>query len=247
MFLRGFYNATQAMLVKQRELDAVSNNLSNVNNAGYRKDEIVTNTFMRELILVQNRKSASGTLEQQYVEASRTNLEQSNFEYTESRFDMAIWGNVYFNIKDRNGNILNTRAGQFELDNEGFLCLGKSGRVQGQNGDIQIGSDDFIVEPDGTLINDNGTIDTLLLTYIPPNADVRKAGDNLFRYEGEEQLPEGEKFDVIQGAFEKSNVDGNKEMTKMIEIQRMFEANSSVLKRFDQLNSKVASMAKITG
>jgi len=247
MFLRGFYNATQAMLVKQRELDAVSNNLAHVNTSGYRKDEIVTNTFMRELILVQNRKSASGTLEQQYVEASRTNLEQSNFEYTESRFDMAIWGNMYFNVTDRSGNTYNTRAGQFELDGEGYLCLGASGRVQGRNGDIYIGSDDFIVEPDGTLVNDNGTIDTLLLTYIPPNADVRKINYNLFSYEGNEQLPEGEKYDVIQGAFEKSNVDGNKEMTKMIEIQRMFEANSSVLKRFDQLNSKVASMAKISG
>lgn len=247
MFLRGFYNATQAMLIKQRELDAVSNNLANVNTSGYRKDEVTLNTFMRELILVQNRKSASGTLEQGYVEASRTNLEQSNFEYTESRFDMAIWGNMYFNVTDRNGNTLNTRAGQFELDGEGYLCLGKSGRVQGQNGDIHIGSDDFIVEPDGTLRNDGGVIDALLLTYIPPNADVRKVGDNLFRYDGNETLPEGEKFDVIQGAFEKSNVDGNKEMTKLLEVQRLFEANSAVLKRFDQLNAKVASMAKITG
>ena len=39
--LRGFYNAAQAMIVKQRELDAIGNNLSNINTAGYKKDEIV--------------------------------------------------------------------------------------------------------------------------------------------------------------------------------------------------------------
>ena len=50
--LRGFYNAGQAMLIKQRQLDAIGNNIVNVNTAGYRKDEIVTNTFMDELVLV---------------------------------------------------------------------------------------------------------------------------------------------------------------------------------------------------
>ena len=37
------------MINQQRILDAISNNVSNVNTAGYRKDEIVTNTFMDEL------------------------------------------------------------------------------------------------------------------------------------------------------------------------------------------------------
>ena len=44
--LRGFYNAAQAMIVKQRELDAIGNNLSNINTAGYKKDEIVMNNIL---------------------------------------------------------------------------------------------------------------------------------------------------------------------------------------------------------
>ncbi|MDR0197548.1 MAG: flagellar hook-basal body complex protein [Oscillospiraceae bacterium] len=246
MFMRGFYNATQAMIVKQRELDAVSNNIANINTSGYRKDEVVLNTFMEELIWVQRRRAThEGTFRQTYVDISRTNLEQSNFDFTGSRFDMAIWGNMYFNVTDRYGNTFQTRAGQFELDDLGYLCLNKAGRVQGANGDIYIGNDDFIVNADGVIMNpDEEVIDTLLLTYIPPDADVAKIGDNLFRYDGEEGLPEGETFDVIQGAFEKSNVDGNKEISKAMEIQRMFEANSAILKHFDTINTKTASMAK---
>ena len=53
--LRGFYNAAQGMLVKQRQLDAIGNNIVNMNTAGYKKDEIVMNTFMDELILVNER------------------------------------------------------------------------------------------------------------------------------------------------------------------------------------------------
>jgi len=244
--MRGYYNATQAMLVKQRELDAVSNNISNMNTSGYRKDEVLLNTFMEELIWVQKRRAThEGTFQQTYVEFARTHLEQSNFDFSDSRFDLAVWGNAYFNITDRYGNTFNTRNGQFELDNEGYLCLGKAGRVQGVNGDIYVGHDDFVVNAEGVIMTtEEVVIDTLLMTYIPPNADVRKISDNLFRYDGDEDFPEGEVFHVIQGAFEKSNVDGNKEMTKLIEIQRMFEANSAILKILDSINSRNADMAR---
>lgn len=241
--LRGFYNSAQAMIVNQRILDAVSNNISNINTSGYRKDRVVTNTFMEELILVQGRRETSGTFLQTYADSTKADLEQSNFEYTENRYDMAIWGNVYFNVRTSNDAVYQTRNGQFELDGEGYLTLNKVGRVQGQNGDIYLGNDDFIVDPDGVIYNDNGVVDTLLLTYIPPDADVAKIGDNLFSYEGGEEFPEGEVYDIIQGAFEKSNVDGNEEVIRMMEVQRMFEANSTVLKQIDQINSKSATIA----
>lgn len=243
--LRGFYNAGQAMLIKQRQLDAIGNNIVNVNTAGYRKDEIVTNTFMDELVLVNERKETSGHLLQTYVDISKTNLEQSNFTFTESHFDVGIYGNVYFNIKAEDGEVYQTRNGQWELDNEGYLILGKSGRVQGEGGDIYLRRDDFIIDNDGTIYIDNQPVDKLLLTYIPPDADVEKIGDNLMRYEGGEALPANERYDIIQGCWEHSNVDGNKEVTQMMEAQRLYEANSKILKALDAINTKATDIASI--
>ncbi|MCL2086326.1 MAG: flagellar hook-basal body complex protein [Oscillospiraceae bacterium] len=243
--LRGFYNVGQAMILKQRRLDAISNNVDNINTAGYRKDELVINTFMEELILVDARRKTSGRFMQAYADFTKTNLEQSNFEYTESRFDVAIWGNVYFNIANPNGNIYQTRNGQFELDDEGYLTLGISGRVQGQNGDIYLGNDDFEIDNNGVIRNEDGIVDTLALTYIPPDADVIKFGNNLFTYQGDELLPEGETFDIIQGGFEKSNVDANKEMAMAMETQRHYEANSRMLRHFDTMNGRTAGMAAL--
>jgi flagellar basal body rod protein FlgG len=249
MFMRGFYNATQAMLVKQRELDAVSNNITHINTVGFRKDEVTLNTFMDELIWVQNRRAThNGSFQQQFVEESRTNLEQGGYEFTYSRFDIAINGNVYFNVTDRFGNTHQTRAGQFGLDSEGFLVLGNVGRVQGENGDIYLGHDDFVVENNGVIRNADGVVDTFLLTYIPfdaPAEDLRKVRDNLMSYVGDAVMPEGEVFGIIQGAFEKSNVDANREMLRAIELQRMFEANSAVLKAIDQMNSRSSDLAKL--
>ncbi|MCR4779940.1 MAG: flagellar hook-basal body protein [Ruminiclostridium sp.] len=244
--LRGFYNAAQGMIVKQRQLDAIGNNIVNVNTSGYRKDEIVTNTFMDELILVNGRRETSGHFLQTYADISKTNLEQSNFTYTESDFDVAIYGNVYFNIRDKAGNVYQTRNGQWELDGEGYLILGKAGRVQGRNGDIYLGADGFEINNDGVITMNGEVVDTLLLTYIPPDADVDKIGNDLMLYEGGEQLPDGEFFDVIQGAWEHSNVDGNKEITQLMEAHRLYEANSKILKALDQINSKAVDIASIS-
>ena len=222
---RAFYNLTQSMLNHQRSLDAISNNLTNINTAGYKKDEIRMNTFQEELILVSNRRKTSGKFVQTYVDTSKSNLEQSSFEFTESPFDIGIQGNVYFNIQGTNGNVYQTRCGQFELDGEGYLCLNDSGRVLGQSGEIYIGE----------------VIEKLRLSYIPENADVTKVGNNLFSYDGDMTIPEGEKYDIIQGCFEKSNVDANKEITSLMETQRLFEASSAVLKYMDTINGRAAS------
>lgn len=244
--LRGFYNAAQGMIVKQRQLDAIGNNIANIHTSGYRKDEIITNTFLDELILVNERKETSGHLLQTYADVSKTNLEQSNFTYTDSNFDVAIYGNVYFNIRARNGNVYQTRNGQWELDGDGYLILGKAGRVQGQNGDIRLGTDDFEIRNDGTILVNGEQFDRLLLTYIPPDADVDKLGNNLMLYNGNGAIPEDEFFDVIQGAWEHSNVDGNKEVTQMMEAHRLYQANSQILKQFDQINSKAQQIAEVS-
>ena len=234
------------MIVKQRQLDAIGNNIANINTAGYRKDEIVTNTFLDELILVNGRRETSGHLLQTYADISKTNLEQSNFTYTESNFDMAIYGNVYFNIRGRDGSVYQTRNGQFELDGDGYLILGKSGRVQGRNGDIRLNTGDFEVNNAGDIIVNGEIVDRLLLTYIPPDADVDKFGDNLMRWEGNAQMPEGEYYDIIQGAWEHSNVDGNKEVTQMMEAHRLYQANSQILKQLDQINTKAQEIASVS-
>lgn len=246
---RGYYTAAQAMLNQQRILDAISNNVSNINTAGYRKDEIVLNTFQEQLFLVNKGTETSGMSYQTYVDTSKTNLEQSGFEYSDSPFDVAMYGNMYFNVSygKENGRVFQTRNGQWGLDNEGYLWLDGAGRVQGENGDIYIGSDAFTIDERGVIRNENQEIiDTLLLTYIPPDADVHKEGDSLFLYEGDPvEIPADEEFAVIQKAYEKSNVDTVKEMTQAMEAHRMYEAASRILRGFDSINQQAVKIAEL--
>ena len=161
-----------------------------------------------------------------------------------------MYGNMYFNVrygKDPEGGIFQTRNGQWGLDNEGYLWLDGAGRIQGENGDIYIGTDDFTIDERGVIRNaEQEVIDTLLLTYIPPDADVHKEGDNLFLYEGDPaEIPADEEFVVVQRAYEKSNVDAVKEMTQAMEAHRMYEAASRILRGFDTINQQAAKIAEM--
>mgnify|MGYP000829487361 CR=1 FL=1 len=100
------------------------------------------------MILVKHREELSGTFAQTYVDTSYTDLGQGTFEYTGTPFDVAINGDVYFNIAGYNGENMLTRNGQWELDAEGYLCLSNSGRILGENGEKMSKSRGNVVNPD---------------------------------------------------------------------------------------------------
>ena len=242
---RGYYYACNGMIMNQRKLDCIGNNLTNMSTAGYKRDTIITNRFQEQMILVKHREETSGTFAQTYVDTSYTDLGQGTFEFTESPFDVAINGGVYFNIASYNGDTMLTRNGQWELDEQGYLCLASSGRILGENGEIYLGSKDFVIDADGSIYQDGELVDKLRLSYIDPEGNVDKFGANMFTSVQAGDVPEGTRFEIIQGAYERSNIDVNYEMTMMMNANRIYEASSSLAKLLDSMNQKSSSICKI--
>ena len=242
---RGYYYACNGMIMNQRKLDCIGNNLTNMSTAGYKRDTIITNRFQEQMILVKHREETSGTFAQTYVDTSYTDLGQGTFEFTESPFDVAINGDVYFNIASYNGDTMLTRNGQWELDEQGYLCLASSGRILGENGEIYLGSKDFVIDADGSIYQDGELVDKLRLSYIDPEGNVDKFGANMFTSVPAGDVPEGTRFEIIQGAYERSNIDVNYEMTMMMNANRIYEASSSLAKLLDSMNQKATSICKI--
>lgn len=243
---RGFYYAANGMILNQRKLDCIGNNLTNMSTSGYKRDTVITRTFDEQMILVKHREELSGTFSHTYVDTSYTDLEQGSLEYTESPFDVAIHGNVYFNIRGYNGEDMLTRNGQWELDGEGYLCLSTSGRILGENGEIYIGNDDFVIDSDGSIYQNGQLVDRLKLSYIDPEGNIDKFGANMFTSVEAGDVPEGERYDIIQGAVERSNIDVNYEMTMMMNANRLYEASSAILKLCDSMNQKATSICSLS-
>lgn len=243
---RGIYHSGNGLIMNQRKLDAIGNNLTNMSTPGYKVDNILVNTFAEEMILVKHREETSGKFVHTYIDTSYTNLEQGTFEFTDSPFDVAINGDVYFNINSYTGERMLTRNGHWELDGEGYLCLSNSGRILGENGEIYLGNKDFVIDAEGIIYQEGRQVDKLLLSYIDPDGDIDKFGANMFTSVQAGEVPEGTRYEIIQGAYERSNIDLNYELTMMMNAQRMYEASSSVFKVIDAINQKsAAQIAKL--
>lgn len=242
---RGYYYAANGMILSQRKLDCIGNNLANMTTAGYKRDTAIPRTFDEQMVLVKHRQALSGTFAHTYIDESYSDLEQGSLEYTDRPFDVAIHGDVYFNIAGYNGQNMLTRNGQWELDGEGYLCLSTSGRILGENGEIYLGNDDFVIDVDGRIYQNGEYVDRLRLSYIDPNGTIDKFGANMFTSVDATDVPDDVRFDIIQGAYERSNIDLNYEMTMMMNTNRIYEASSAILKLCDGMNQKSATLCKL--
>jgi flagellar basal-body rod protein FlgG len=240
--LRGFYLAANGILTEQRNIEMISNNMANINTVGYKNDKTVNKTFGEAMVLL-NGEPSDGSIRYRSVDISETDLTQGSFDQTFSKLDIALDGPVYFNIQVQRGDneILLTKAGDFNIDNEGFLALGDSGRVCDDNGQpIEIGTSDFTVDSKGLITTADGRQFQLGLTYIETAADVEKVRDNLFRpYNGEAlgNIPEDISFRVRQGWLERSNASLAELQLDAQSHQSVFTACSTALKIMNQLNA----------
>ncbi|MDR2909712.1 MAG: flagellar hook-basal body protein [Oscillospiraceae bacterium] len=258
--LRGFYTAASGIISQQTRLNAISNNIANSSTAGYKRDEVTLSTFGEHIAVRMNTYEQSPLHRQgdgvwmQVTDEEHTNHEQGGFDFTNSSLDMAVQGEGFFVVNTQGGERL-TRDGQFALDEEGFLVLPGFGRVQGEGGDIQIGTSNFSVSTNGTIyaqqdiqgVEEPVEIDRLLLAIPEDYAAMEKDSGGLFISENYAEIPAESAATVVrQGATEKSNVNMGNEMTKMIAAQRSLQSASQIVKMYDSMSEQgVSSLSRI--
>jgi flagellar basal-body rod protein FlgG len=218
-------------LRQERRFQLISQNLSNVQTAGYKKDVPVFSTlFAHRLNFSENQKS----------EGSAISFQQGSIEKTGNILDLAIDGEGFFKVMTPNG-IRYTRAGHFKLDREQRLTNANGFPVLGRNGEIRLNGKGMVVEKDGTVKMDGGEAGRIALVAFADSTRLRKEGNSLFVSE----VPEGERevdsASILQGYLEQSNVNSIEEMVTLIDALRTYEACLKMLQSRDELNGKVVN------
>lgn len=243
--LSGFYTAASGMLTQQRTLNVLANNIANVKTPGYKSDRVVTTTFEQELVSRQEggRKEKIGSGSPVLiVKDVETDTEGSTYQQTASPLDMAVRGEGYFTILGSDGRTYLSRNGHFSMDAEGGLILEGVGKVLGKTGPIQVKSSDFTIAEDGTIHDASGKLEGSLRICRPDESAVMKKFENgLYQVAEEGRLETLDKPHILHKALEQSNIDLNREYTRVMETQRHFQACSTVLKGLDQINQKTVS------
>jgi len=183
-----------------------------------------------------------------------TEFEQGAVRGTENPFDFALDGQGFFTVQTQDG-LRYTRNGSFLIDKDSYLVTKDGNYVLGENGPIQIKQNNFSVSEQGAIVanmdlqgdksrlvsyaendwKDTQTLDKFMIVEFRQPRALKKQGNSYYR-PTEEAMPAypASNVKVQQGFIEMSNVNPVREMTRMIEVQRTYEANQRILQSHDQ-------------
>lgn len=252
--IRGLYTSGWSMLAIQKKMDIVSNNIANVNTAGFKKDTMVFESFP-DLLTKRINDTASNLNPSGIIGGMRlgsdvgevyTYFNQGQLTSTGSKMDMAIRDSdsAFFSVlvPDANGNQKEyyTRDGSFIISAGNKLTTKDGYAVEGQNGPIVLDGGDFSVETDGRITQNGQVVDKLLIKQFSDTKTLRKFGDNLLESTEGTQTADFTGT-VQQGFLEQSNVNVVREMVDMITVMRSYEANQKVLQAQDSTLDKAVN------
>jgi flagellar basal-body rod protein FlgG len=227
----GFADATHAALVMQQHMDQISNNLANVNTAGFKRDRLIFNDLMSRQI--------------------STSHEQGPLRYSDNPLDVALGGNGFFRIMTPRGERL-TRDGSFKMLSTGALVTSGGLPV------LDAGGQPVMLNPLGErpVISENGTIfqgpamiGQLGIVDVADKNTLIKEGANLFVGRDSELPPTfvPEEISVNQGYTEMPNVQVVSEMVNMINTHRSYEAYQKTLHVMQDMDNKTVSQVGRVG
>ncbi len=172
------------------------------------------------------------------TERPGTDFKAGSLISTGNDLDVAIKGEGFLAIQDGRGAEAYTRAGEFRINEQGFLetsggrlVLGNGGPIQiPDNEKLDIGSDGTLtIRPLGAPANAVVVLDRLKLVN-PPLSTLRKGEDGLFRQQNNAPAVADANVELAQGMLESSNVNAVGEMVDMITLARQFEVNVKMMR-----------------
>ena len=179
------------------------------------------------------------------------NLDQGILEPTGNQFDLAINGDGFFMVEEDGERFL-TRDGRFHLSADGNLVNSSGAQVQGDAGPIQLsellqtkdehgGAITLEIAKDGTVRVNDSVIDKIQVMKVEDPSDLTRKGNTYFTVENEDLLSDEETGTVMQGYFEKGNVQPLNEMVDMMRSSQMFESQQRAMKTTDEMLSSVTT------
>jgi flagellar basal-body rod protein FlgF len=227
------YVAASAQIAMNRRMEAIANNIANVNTAGYRAAGVKFEATMAKVGDQDVAYSSPGTV---YLmrDAGPVN-------YTGNSLDVAVDGDGWLALQTPEGTVY-TRDGRMHLTDTGDLKSVAGYPV------LDIGGGPITLDPSAgpVTIGENGAISQggkavgqLGLFLIAPDADLtRHDNSGVIPSKEPEPVEDFANNSVRQGYIEGSNVNPIIEMTRLIEVSRAFDQAATAIEQSDNLSQE---------
>ncbi|MGB9667342.1 MAG: flagellar hook-basal body protein [Thermosulfidibacteraceae bacterium] len=257
------YVGASGMIVEERRLAVISNNLANVNTNGFKRDEVtfkdylyhsgvgltltsggvVKNRFFREWFDPQNSVV--------YPQKTYTSFLAGSVEETGLPTNVTIDGDGFLTVSFR-GGVYYTRDGSFKVYPDGTIRNSVGALLMGRKNtgapleEVRVDpNSDVYITSDGWLYSNGARVYKLeIVTFgSNPNNYIEKAGSNLFKLKNPTNT--GQTVDnpsLLIGYIEKSNSDPVMEMVKLVDCFRHYEAcQRVVVSTFEDVTAKTVN------
>jgi flagellar basal-body rod protein FlgG len=252
--MRSLYTASSGMLANQLYVDSISNNLSNVNTAGFKKAKLQFQDLLYQTLTAPGAANSDGvklpgSLQVGLGVKPMSNdriFVQGNLQNTGNDLDVAIQGDGFFQLQKPDGTPAYTRDGSFKVNADG-LIVNAQGLALVPNITIPPQSTSLTITPEGTVSvirqgeTDPTEIGNIELARFTDPAGLSSEGGNIFTAtpaSGEPLISkpaESGAGSLSQKFIETSNVQMVEEMVNLIVAQRAYEINSKAVTTSDQM------------
>jgi len=220
---------------------AVSENLANTNTPGFRAS---LNTFRAVPLVGEGLPTRTFVVDS----TAGSDFTPAAFQPTGRPLDVAVNGAGWIAVQGPDGKEAYTRNGSFQISSSGVLQTRAGMNVLGEGGPITIPPGDQLmfakdgtisIIPEGSQPNSVSQVGRLKLVN-PPQAQLERGSDGLFRSKDGAIAPADPKTEVVPGNLEGSNVNTVEMMVNMISLARKFDMQMKMLQNADN-NAKQAS------
>lgn len=211
-----------------------ANNLANASTIGFKAQE---HRFRAVPVLGEGMPTRAFT-----VDASVQDVfDEGPVMFTGRNLDVTVEGRGWLAVQLPDGSEAYTRAGSLDVNANGLLQTKSGYNVVGDGGPINIPPDNNIeIAPDGTVSvvptygtpNNSNAIGRLKLVN-PPEADLQRGADGLFRLKSGQSADADTNVRVSSGSLEGSNVNVTDAMVNLISLSRQFEMQIKMLQTAD--------------
>jgi flagellar basal-body rod protein FlgG len=258
--MRALAIAATGMSAQQLNVEVIANNIANINTTSYKRSRAEVTDLFYQIDRMQGVPNRTG--EGAVPEGAKLGLGvrstavrklhlQGALAQTGNTYDLAINGRGWFQIAGPNGEMLYTRAGAFNVNENRQITTADGYTV-----------DPVIIVPQNATdvtVNESGQVYAKVDGQVAPvqlgqlnlanfsnEAGLDPLGGNLYRETLASGVPVvGLPGDIGYGKIhqhylESSNVDPVKEITELISAQRSYEMNSKVIAAADEMASTIS-------
>ncbi|HLS41779.1 MAG TPA: flagellar basal-body rod protein FlgG [Paenalcaligenes sp.] len=260
--IRSLWIAKTGLEAQQTNMDVISNNLANVNTAGFKRSRAVFEDLMFQTLRQPGAQVGAANQLPTGLQlgtgvrtvATERIHSQGDLKNTGHELDIAIQGRGFLQVEMPDGTFAYTRDGSLQIDQDGQLVTAGGYPIQPpimipDNAlQISISRDGIVSVTQPGAVGTSVEVGQLQLTTFVNTSGLQSMGENLYVETDASGVAnflqpglDGAGL-ILQEYTETSNVNVAEELVNMITTQRAYEMNSKAVQTSDQMLARLTQL-----